>query len=77
MFPCHAGPVQNLETARLILRPWRHDDAPRLLDLQSRIEVMKWLGDGEPQQGVVEKWYVGPSELFRITAEEWAAGQHP
>ena len=41
--------MQNLETERLILRPWAHDDAPRLLDILSRIEVMKWLGDGEPQ----------------------------
>lgn len=35
-------------TDRLLLRPWTHDDAPRLLDLQSRLEVVKWLGDGEP-----------------------------
>ncbi len=41
--------MQNLTTERLILRPWQHDDAPRLLDLLSRIEVMQWLGDGEPQ----------------------------
>jgi RimJ/RimL family protein N-acetyltransferase len=40
---------QTLETDRLILRPWTHDDASRMLDLQSRIEVMKWLGDGEPK----------------------------
>ena len=31
------------------IRPWHHDDAPRLLDIMSRIEVMKWLGDGEPK----------------------------
>ncbi len=41
--------MQNLETERLILRPWAHDDAPRLLDILSRIEVMQWLGDGEPK----------------------------
>ena len=180
--------VQILETDRLILRPWQHDDAPRLFDMLSRIEVMKWLGDGEPKlmkdldeahqridkyaersatpplaiwaiepkaggdprgtallltlpnaeegeveigwhlhpdswghgyaseaaravlahgfaaglpeilavthldnhpsqtvcrrigmrpQGVVEKWYDGPSALFRITAEEWAADPDP
>ncbi len=177
--------VQILETDRFLLRPWAHEDAPRLLDIQSRVEVMRWLGDGEPKlmkdldeaharidkyaersttaplgfwavapkeggppagtvllltlpndeageieigwhlhpdswgkgsateaaravlahgfahglpeilavthldnhpsmgvcrklgmtgQGVVEKWYDGPSELFRITAEDWAAG---
>jgi RimJ/RimL family protein N-acetyltransferase len=180
--------VEILETERLVLRPWRHDDAPRLLDILSRIEVMKWLGDGPPQLmkdldeaharidryaersatpphgiwaiepkaggaprgtamlvplpnredgeveigwhlhpdswghgyaseaaravlahgfgtglpeilavthlgnsasqsvcrrigmthlGVVEKWYEGPSELFRITAGEWTAAHHP
>ncbi|MGO4663968.1 GNAT family N-acetyltransferase [Terrabacter sp. 2TAF16] len=38
----------HLETARLTIRPWSHDEAERLLDIQSRIEVVKWLGDGEP-----------------------------
>lgn len=39
----------TLETERLVLRPWTHDEAPRLLDMLSRVEVMKWLGDGEPR----------------------------
>lgn len=38
----------RLETERLVIRPWRHEEAERLLDIQSRIEVVKWLGDGEP-----------------------------
>ncbi|SDC69252.1 GNAT family N-acetyltransferase [Nocardioides lianchengensis] len=40
----------HLETDRLLIRPWTHDDADveRLLDIQSRLEVVKWLGDGEP-----------------------------
>lgn len=38
----------HLETERLLIRLWRHDEAARLLDLLSRIEVVKWLGDGEP-----------------------------
>ena len=38
----------DLHTERLTLRRWRDDDAPRLLDIQSRVEVMRWLGDGEP-----------------------------
>jgi RimJ/RimL family protein N-acetyltransferase len=37
-----------LETERLTIRPWRHDEAPRLLDILSRMEVVKWLGDGVP-----------------------------
>jgi RimJ/RimL family protein N-acetyltransferase len=38
----------HLETERLLIRPWRHADAPRLLDILGRLEVVKWLGDGEP-----------------------------
>lgn len=38
----------RLVTERLIIRPWTHADAERLLDIQSRLEVVKWLGDGEP-----------------------------
>jgi RimJ/RimL family protein N-acetyltransferase len=38
-----------LDTERLTLRRWQDADAPRLLDMLSRIEVMKWLGDGEPK----------------------------
>jgi RimJ/RimL family protein N-acetyltransferase len=39
----------HLETERLLIRPWRHEEAERLLDLLSRVEVVKWLGDGEPE----------------------------
>ena len=38
----------HVETPRLVIRPWTHDEAERLLDIQSRLEVVKWLGDGEP-----------------------------
>ncbi|MFM6851205.1 MAG: GNAT family N-acetyltransferase [Terrabacter sp.] len=38
----------HLETARLTIRPWSHDEADRLLDIQSRMEVVKWLSEGEP-----------------------------
>lgn len=32
-------------TERTIVRPWRHEEAPRLLDLLSRMEVLRWLDD--------------------------------
>ena len=38
----------HLETERLLIRDWHEDEAPRLLDMLSRVEVAKWLGDGEP-----------------------------
>jgi RimJ/RimL family protein N-acetyltransferase len=36
------------ETERLRIRPWRLEEAPRKLDMLSRIEVVQWLDDGEP-----------------------------
>lgn len=39
----------DLTTSRLLLRPWRHDDAARVLDLYRRLEVVRWLGDGPPR----------------------------
>ncbi len=37
------------ETERLVIRPWRLEEAPRVLDILSRVEVVKWLDDGEPK----------------------------
>ncbi len=39
----------SLETERLVLRDWHPDDAPVVLDILSRAEVVRWLDDGEPQ----------------------------
>jgi RimJ/RimL family protein N-acetyltransferase len=40
--------TQVVETERLVIREWRREEAPRLLDILSRVEVARWLGDGEP-----------------------------
>jgi RimJ/RimL family protein N-acetyltransferase len=45
--PCERD-AMHLQTPRLTIRPWSHDEAGRLLDIQSRLEVVRWLGDGEP-----------------------------
>ena len=37
-----------LSTDRLLIRDWTLDDAPAALAMLSRIEVVKWLGDGVP-----------------------------
>jgi RimJ/RimL family protein N-acetyltransferase len=37
------------ETERLVIRPWRLDEAPMVLDILSRMEVIAWLDDGEPE----------------------------
>lgn len=38
----------TLTTARLSLRPWRVEEAARLFDILSRLEVVEWLGDEGP-----------------------------
>ncbi|MCW2785938.1 MAG: family N-acetyltransferase [Marmoricola sp.] len=35
-------------TERLRIRDWSIDDAEAALDIHSRVEVVQWLGDGEP-----------------------------
>ncbi|MGY2875950.1 RimJ/RimL family protein N-acetyltransferase [Marmoricola sp. URHA0025 HA25] len=38
-----------LETERLRIRDWEATDAPAVLDIAGRVEVMKWLGDAPPR----------------------------
>lgn len=38
----------HLATERLVVRPWRHEEAERLLDIQGRLEVVRWLGTWPP-----------------------------
>jgi RimJ/RimL family protein N-acetyltransferase len=33
-----------IRTDRLVIRPWREDEAPRLLDILRRPEIVRWLG---------------------------------
>lgn len=35
--------AHEVRTERLVLRPYRHDDAERVLDVHSRLEVIRWL----------------------------------
>jgi len=45
--PWQADPVLIAATPRLRIRDWELEDAPTVLDIHGRMEVMKWLGDGE------------------------------
>ena len=53
-------------TERLVIRPWRLDEADRLFDMLRRIEVVKWLGRTTPMTHRDEA-------VARI--EQWAAAQ--
>ncbi|MGN6752013.1 MAG: GNAT family N-acetyltransferase [Intrasporangium sp.] len=54
-----------LETDRLTLRGWSHDEAPRLLDMLGRKDVTQWLGDGEP-------WIMADLEEAHRTIDRYA-----
>jgi RimJ/RimL family protein N-acetyltransferase len=36
------------ETERVVIRPWRADEADRLFDIMRRVEVVRWLGRPTP-----------------------------
>jgi RimJ/RimL family protein N-acetyltransferase len=43
-----------LQTERLTIRPWRDDEAPRLLDILRREEIVRWLGHPKTLETVDE-----------------------
>lgn len=45
----------NLESDRISIRPWRDDEADRLLDILGNWEVTKWLGDEDAQAVLTER----------------------
>lgn len=59
-----------IETDRLILRHWTHDDAERLFDMMSRVEVARWSGNGVPMASLDEAH-------TRIERMPTRAGSHP
>jgi RimJ/RimL family protein N-acetyltransferase len=60
------GPAAiTAQTDRVIIRPWRRDEADRMFDMLRRPEVVKWLGRGrQPMQhrdealAYIERWAV-------------------
>ncbi len=40
--------MELLHSERIIVRPWRDDDADRVLDMLSLMEVVRWIDD-DPQ----------------------------
>jgi len=59
-----------LPTERLTIRDWTPEDAPAALDITSRVEVMKWLGDGPPQLSA-------DLEEARERIERWRSREDP
>lgn len=46
--------IPTLTTPRLTLRGFREDDTAGLFDLHSRVEVQRWIGDGQPMTDPAE-----------------------
>ena len=61
--------MQNLETARLRLRPWEPDDAGFVLDLYSRWAVQQFIGN-------TPRVMVDPAEATERIGV-WRAMDHP
>ncbi|KSU76621.1 Protein N-acetyltransferase, RimJ/RimL family [Pseudarthrobacter enclensis] len=61
--------VENLETERLILRPWEPKDADFVLDLYSRWEVQRFIGN--PPRVMADR--AEAEERIRV----WRAMDHP
>lgn len=52
--------MESIETSRLLLRPYGHGDDARVLDILSRTEVIRWLGNPPfvpmPDLGAAHAW---------------------
>jgi RimJ/RimL family protein N-acetyltransferase len=57
-----------LTTERLVVRPWRLDEADRFFDIYRRPEVVRWLG-GEPMQDRGEAIAMIERNLTRLDAD--------
>ena len=57
--------MDAIETERLVLRAYTDADAPRVLAIHSRLDVIQWLGNPP---------YVPMATLDE--AREWIAGKH-
>jgi RimJ/RimL family protein N-acetyltransferase len=56
------------ETERLIVRPWRLDEAARFFDMHRRMEVARWIG-GQPMGDLSQAKPSIQRMLDRITAD--------
>jgi RimJ/RimL family protein N-acetyltransferase len=70
--------AQQLETERLILRPWRVDDAPAAIRAYGDAEVARWLAptmdlipDEPAMRAVLQQW-VSEDDRLLTPAGRWA-----
>jgi RimJ/RimL family protein N-acetyltransferase len=70
-------------TPRLVIRPWRLEETPRLFDILRRTEVVRWLGTRDPMTDPdqarerIERWtaeYAADPRFGRWAAVERSSG---
>jgi RimJ/RimL family protein N-acetyltransferase len=61
-----------IRTERLVIRPWREDEAPRLLDILRREEIVKWLGHPRTLENVEEAREKIGKMAMDLPLSEWA-----
>ena len=61
-----------IRTDRLVIRPWREDEAPRLLDILRRPEIVKWLGHPKTLDTVEEARTKIAGMADDLPKSEWA-----
>jgi RimJ/RimL family protein N-acetyltransferase len=75
----HAAPVTDapltftpIRTERLVIRPWREEEAPRLFDILRRDEVVRWLGHPRTLENVEEAREKITTMADDLPKSEWA-----
>jgi RimJ/RimL family protein N-acetyltransferase len=61
-----------IRTERLVIRPWREDEASRLLDILRREEIVKWLGHPRTLENVDEAREKITKMAMDLPLSEWA-----
>ena len=61
-----------ISTERLVIRPWREDEAPRLLDILRRDEIVRWLGHPKTLETVEEARAKIAGMAMDLPLSEWA-----
>jgi len=61
-----------IHTERLVIRPWREDEAPRLFDILRRKEIVRWLGHPRTLETVEEAREKIAKMAMDLPLSEWA-----
>jgi RimJ/RimL family protein N-acetyltransferase len=61
-----------IRTERLVIRPWREDEAPQLFDILRREEIVRWLGHPRTLENIEEAREKITKMATDLPLSEWA-----